>query len=131
MTDAPDGPSGPRRAGGPFTVMAKPIGPRCNLDCRYCYYTEKQRLYPRNTGLRMSDETVEVFVRDYMTSQAGPEITFVWQGGEPTLLGLAFFEKVVELQRRHRPEAAGLSRRPQSSAGRSRHRTPRFGYSFP
>lgn len=103
LTNIPDGPSGSRRAGGPFTVMAKPIGPRCNLDCRYCYYTEKQRLYPRNAGLRMSGETVEVFVRDYMASQVGPEITFVWQGGEPTLLGLAFFEKVVELQRRHRP----------------------------
>ena len=90
----------------PFQVMAKPIGPRCNLDCAYCYYTEKDGLYPDTRNFRMDDGTLETYVRDYMASQAAhepPEIWFAWQGGEPTLLGLRFFQKVVDLQARYAP----------------------------
>lgn len=103
VTDDPNRLGGSQPDGEPFTVMAKPIGAQCNLNCRYCYYTEKQSLYPSTASLRMSDQTLTAFIRDYMASQEGPEITFLWQGGEPTLLGVAFFERVVELQRRHRP----------------------------
>ncbi len=84
--------------------MAKPIGPECNLDCSYCYYTEKAALYPPRTQFRMSNEVLETYVKDYIEASPLPEITFYWQGGEPTLLGLDFFNRVVELQQKYLPE---------------------------
>jgi uncharacterized protein len=84
-----------------FHVMVKPTGPICNLDCRYCFYLEKDRLYPGTSGWAMSDAVLETFVRDYIAAQDVPVVTFAWQGGEPTLLGLDFFRRVVELQRRY------------------------------
>jgi len=82
-----------------FQVIAKPAGPRCNLACTYCFYLSKGRLYPDTW--RMSDDVVETFVRQYLESQDIPAVSFSWQGGEPTLLGVPFFERVVELQRRY------------------------------
>ncbi len=84
-----------------FHVMTKPIGPVCNLDCTYCFYLEKKDLYPGNRRWRMSDELLESYVRQYIEAQDVPEVHFAWQGGEPTLMGLEFFRRVVELQRRH------------------------------
>lgn len=107
VAPAPAAPSArPAVAHRPFHVMAKPIGARCNLACTYCYYLEKTALlHPPDSGaLRMSDATLEVFVRDYIAAQpAGAEIIFAWQGGEPTLLGLDFFRRVVELQKYYAP----------------------------
>jgi len=80
-------------------VVAKPIGPACNLDCAYCFYLEKQALYGAGEDFRMSDEVLAAFIRSYISSQPTPVVEFVWQGGEPTLLGLDFFRRVVELQR--------------------------------
>lgn len=94
--------AGPRAPGEPFTVMVKPVGPQCNLDCSYCYYTEKQLLFPSGS-LRMKDDLLATFIRQYMEGHEGREITFMWQGGEPTLLGIAFFERVLELQRQYLP----------------------------
>jgi len=85
----------------PFHVMAKPIGPLCNLDCRYCFYLKKEKLYPAGEAFRMSPLVLEAFVRQYIAFQPGPEVTFTWQGGEPTLLGVDFFREVVRLQREH------------------------------
>ena len=85
----------------PFHVMAKPIGPICNLDCKYCFYLEKESLYPGNHSWSMSDELLESYIRQYISAQAASVITFAWQGGEPTLLGLDFFRKVVALEQRH------------------------------
>ncbi len=82
-----------------FHVMMKPTGPICNLDCRYCFYLEKERLYPASERFRMSDELLDRYVRDYIGQQDVPEIQFAWQGGEPTLLGVDFFRRVVSLQR--------------------------------
>jgi uncharacterized protein len=84
-----------------YHVMAKPIGPICNLDCTYCYYLEKERLFPKGENFRMSPEVLEEYVRQYIASQETPEVTFAWQGGEPTLLGLDYYRKVVELQSKH------------------------------
>lgn len=84
-----------------FHVMAKPIGPKCNLDCTYCFYLEKEALYPDTRNFRMSDEVLERFIAGYIAAQPGPEVHFAWQGGEPTLLGLDYFKKIVALQRRH------------------------------
>lgn len=86
----------------PFHVMAKPMGARCNLECSYCFYLEKtESVYAGQAVPRMSDEMLERFVRDYLASQPGEEVTFAWQGGEPTLAGLGFFKKAVDLQRRY------------------------------
>lgn len=86
-----------------FHVMAKPTGPVCNLSCRYCYYLEKRLLYPDATGFRMPDSVLEEFIRRHIEAQGAPQADFAWQGGEPTLLGLEFFERVVELQGKHAP----------------------------
>lgn len=84
-----------------FPVMVKVVGPACNLDCDYCYYVEKEVLYPgigRNAW-RMNRETLETLVRDTIAAQAGERVTFIWHGGEPTLAGLDFFKEAVRLQR--------------------------------
>jgi uncharacterized protein len=78
--------------------MTKPVGPICNLDCKYCFYLEKEKLYPGKSNWRMPDEVLETYVRQYIEAQNVPEVTFAWQGGEPTLMGLDFFRRVVELQ---------------------------------
>src|SRR5262249_20043387 len=82
-------------------LMAKPIGPLCNLDCGYCFYLEKEQLHPKGERFRMSGDVLEAYVRRYIQAQPTPEVEFTWQGGEPTLMGLAFFERAVALQRRY------------------------------
>ncbi|MBU0609277.1 MAG: anaerobic sulfatase maturase [Armatimonadetes bacterium] len=84
-----------------FHLMAKPIGATCNLNCTYCYYLSKNDLLGRSR--RMSDGVLEAYVQQYIAAQDSPEIVFSWQGGEPTLLGLDFFRKAVELERKHCP----------------------------
>jgi len=84
-----------------FHVMTKPIGPICNLDCSYCFYLEKEKLYPDERKWKMSDQVLEAYISQYICSQDVPEISFAWQGGEPTLLGVEFFGRVVELQRKY------------------------------
>ena len=84
-------------------VVAKPIGPACNLDCAYCFYLEKQSLYGLGEDFRMADEVLGTFIRSYIETQPTPVVEFVWQGGEPTLLGLDFFRRVVELQQPFAP----------------------------
>ena len=90
----------------PFTVMAKPIGPRCNISCSYCYYLEKEKQFPSEKKFRMPDEVLETYIRQMIgcSVEAGMnEVTFAWQGGEPTMLGVAYFEKIIGLQRKHAP----------------------------
>jgi uncharacterized protein len=84
-----------------YHVMTKPIGPICNLDCKYCFYLEKEKLFPSNENFRMSDEVLETYIRQYIEGQQVPEVSFAWQGGEPTLMGVKFFRKVVDLQRKY------------------------------
>jgi uncharacterized protein len=84
-----------------FHIMTKPTGPLCNLDCKYCFYLEKEKLYPESQNFRMSDELLENYVRQYIQSQNVPEISFAWQGGEPTLMGVKFFRRAVELQQKY------------------------------
>jgi uncharacterized protein len=83
-----------------FHAMVKPAGSACNLDCTYCYYLDKEEVIGRPASHRMSDETLEQHVRQYIEAQTGDEVVFSWQGGEPTLLGLDFFRRVVALQAR-------------------------------
>jgi uncharacterized protein len=86
----------PARA--PFHLMTKPIGSRCNLDCSYCFYLEKEKLYTDAGGMRMKPEVLSAYIRDYIAAQPSPVVSFAWQGGEPTLLGVEFFQNVVALQ---------------------------------
>jgi len=87
----------PDRAGA-FHVMTKPTGPLCNLGCRYCFYLEKEKLYPDTRRWAMKDEVLASYVRQYIEAQDVPEVVFAWQGGEPTILGVAYFQQVVALQ---------------------------------
>jgi len=89
------------RAERRFHVMVKPAGSACNLDCAYCFYLSKEKLASGPGPGHMGDEALESFVRDYIRSVTADEVVFSWQGGEPTLLGVPFFEKVVALQRKH------------------------------
>jgi uncharacterized protein len=84
-----------------FHVMIKPRGAICNLNCSYCYFLSKEKLFP-GSQFRMSDEVLESFTRQYIEAQQVPEVTFGWQGGEPTLMGLDFFERAVALQEKYR-----------------------------
>jgi len=97
----PDPAPSPFAGSRAFHVMTKPIGPICNLDCSYCFYLEKEKLFPAGHNFKMSDEVLETYIRQYIGGQETPEVTFAWQGGEPTLLGVKFFRKVVELQSRY------------------------------
>lgn len=90
----------PTQAPQGFHVMTKPRGPICNLDCKYCYYLQKEAMYP-NSSFRMSDEVLETFIRQYIEGQGVPEVVFGWQGGEPTLMGLDFFRRAVKLQQKY------------------------------
>jgi uncharacterized protein len=88
-------------AGQGLHVVAKPIGPACNLDCEYCFYLEKQALFSPGEQYRMSDKILSAFITHYISSQPTPVVEFVWQGGEPTLLGTDFFKRVIELQKQY------------------------------
>ncbi len=80
-------------------VLAKPVGPICDIRCDYCFYLEKCSLFDDHEHYRMSDEVLAEYIQQYVGSQSIPVVEFVWHGGEPTLLGIDFFQKVVELQR--------------------------------
>jgi uncharacterized protein len=84
-----------------FHAMVKPTGAICNLDCAYCYYLHKEELLGSDHKFRISDEILEAHIRQYIEGQAGDEVVFSWQGGEPTLLGVSFFEKVVGLEKKY------------------------------
>ncbi|MBJ7347148.1 MAG: anaerobic sulfatase maturase [Thermoleophilaceae bacterium] len=80
-----------------FHLLAKPTGAVCNLDCDYCFFLSKEMLYP-GSKFRMSDEVLEEYIRQLVDAHArAPEVTIAWQGGEPTLMGLEFFRRSVEL----------------------------------
>jgi len=83
-----------------FHVMAKPTGAQCNLECDYCFFLKKDRLYP-DSNFRMSDETMETYIRQTIEGHRVPEVTIAWQGGEPTLMGLDFFRRAVEVEKKY------------------------------
>ena len=83
----------------PFTLLIKPAGPDCNLTCRYCFYAATSDRFASGAH-RMSDETLEILVRDYMAAGFA-SVNFAWQGGEPTLMGLDFYKRVVALQKQY------------------------------
>ena len=98
----------PSAAPPAFHLLAKPSGPICNLDCEYCFFLSKEALYPGDR-FRMSDELLETYIVQLLQSHATPEVTIAWQGGEPTLMGVDFFRRAVELAERHRRPDQRLS----------------------
>lgn len=92
----------PRPANAPsyFHVMAKPTGAICNLDCEYCFFLSKEALYP-GSPFRMQDVVLEAYIQQIIESQQAPQVTIAWQGGEPTLMGLEFFERAMQLVQKH------------------------------
>jgi uncharacterized protein len=83
--------------------MVKPTGAICNLDCRYCYYLRKEHLYPEGEAFRMPDDLLEEYIVQHIEASPSRLINFEWHGGEPTILGLDYFRKIVALQRKHQP----------------------------
>ncbi len=86
--------------GRPLYVMLKPAGARCNLACRYCYYLEKEKLYPEKMPV-MSDDLLEEFIKQYMEAQTTPEVLFTWHGGETLLRPMSFYQRALALQKRY------------------------------
>ena len=84
-----------------FHLLAKPSGSTCNLDCTYCFFLSKEALYP-NEKNRMSEATLEAYIRQLLESHRVPNVTVAWQGGEPTLMKLEFFRHSVELVEKYR-----------------------------
>jgi len=84
-----------------FHLMAKPTGATCNLDCEYCFFLSKEMLYP-GSRFRMARDLQETYIRQLLEAHArAPEVVVAWQGGEPTMMGLDFFRRSIELQRRY------------------------------
>ncbi|MCK4943168.1 MAG: anaerobic sulfatase maturase [Candidatus Aminicenantes bacterium] len=86
-----------------FQVFVKPTGALCNLDCHYCYYLKKNRLYPDTESFRMPEIILEEYIVQHIEASGEPVIRFSWHGGEPTLLGLDYFRKIVALQQKLLP----------------------------
>lgn len=87
-----------------FQVFAKPVGASCNLACSYCYYLDKSDLYAQPGLQRMSYEVLELYISQHIQASAEQTVFFSWHGGEPTLAGLPYFRRIVELQKKHLPD---------------------------
>ncbi|MBA7646673.1 Anaerobic sulfatase-maturating enzyme [subsurface metagenome] len=98
----------------PFTLLIKPSGSDCNLDCKYCFYKDRAPEFGQGKQ-RMSDEVLEALIKDYMKLRL-PVSGFSWQGGEPTLIGLEFYEKAVELQKKYGGPGQQVSNALQTNA---------------
>jgi uncharacterized protein len=84
-----------------FHLLAKPSGATCNIDCKYCFFLSKEALYP-NDKQRMSENTLETYIRQLLESHRMPQVTVAWQGGEPTLMKLDFFRRSIEIVEKYR-----------------------------
>jgi uncharacterized protein len=91
------------KASREFQIFAKPIGSICNLDCHYCYYLKKKHLYPEDESFRMPDSILEEYIVQHIDACPNPVISFSWHGGEPSVLGLDYFRKIVALECKHQP----------------------------
>ena len=82
-------------------VLSKPTGAICNLDCSYCFFLDKEELYP-GSKFRMTNEILEIYIRQLIEAHKTPKVTVAWQGGEPTLMGVDFFRKAIAYQEKYR-----------------------------
>jgi uncharacterized protein len=91
----------PKNVPPAFHLLAKPTGAICNLDCQYCFFLTKEQLYP-GSKFRMTDDLLETYIQQLLESHQTPEVTIAWQGGEPTLMGLEFFQRSIALVEKHK-----------------------------
>lgn len=93
----------PTQSPHPFHLIIKPVGAKCNLDCHYCYYLRKEERYTSNATMQMSELMLELYIKKYINTQPKNcnQIDFSWQGGEPALRGLAFYQLAVTLQKKY------------------------------
>lgn len=92
-----------------FQIFAKPVGAACNLACHYCYYLKRELPSPGHEAARMPDDILENYIVEHIGASRDSTIRFSWHGGEPTLLGLDYFRKIVEVQQRHIPPRRGIA----------------------
>ncbi len=97
------------KASREFQVFAKPAGSMCNLNCRYCYYLKAKNLYSKGECFRMPEVILEEYIVQHIEASSGPVIRFSWHGGEPTVLGLDYFRKIVALQHKHQPPGRNIA----------------------
>jgi uncharacterized protein len=97
-----------------FHVLAKPTGAICNMNCKYCFFLTKENLYP-DSKFRMSDELHEEYIRQMIASQKVPEVSIAWQGGEPTLMGLDFYKRSIELEKKYQKPGTTISNTMQTN----------------
>ncbi len=89
-----------------FQIFAKPVGARCNLSCSYCYYLDKTHLNSGSTAACMTDEVLDLYIRKHIEASSGNNIFFSWHGGEPTLAGLDFYKRAIDIQKKHKPSGS-------------------------
>jgi len=110
----------PSHSAEPFNIITKPIGPLCNLNCEYCFYLDKQNLFPGKSraDFVMNDEILENYIRQYIAGQPPgiEEVNFIWQGGEPTLLSTDFFERALRFQQRYKRAGMTVANSLQTNA---------------
>lgn len=92
----------------PISVVTKPTGASCNLDCSYCFFLSKELLYNQKNQ-RMSEATLDRFVREFLAASPDGSVTLLWQGGEPTLRGIDFFKCALELGEKYRRPTQNVS----------------------
>ncbi|GAH01613.1 unnamed protein product, partial [marine sediment metagenome] len=98
----------------PFSLLIKPASADCNLRCEYCFYIDHLENVKKKP--RMSDEILEIMIKSYMSTDQNKQYSFGWQGGEPTLMGIDFFKKVVEFQLKYAPPGSSISNGLQTNA---------------
>lgn len=91
-----------------FQIFVKPVGPECNLKCRYCYYLGKNTLFSTDHQFHMNDELLETYIIQHIKASKESTINFSWHGGEPLLAGIDFYRKATRLQRKYRPEGSQI-----------------------
>lgn len=100
-----------------FHLLAKPTGAICNLDCKYCFFLSKESLYP-DSNFRMSDNLLDLYIKQFIEAQHSNEITIAWQGGEPTIMGLDFYKRAIEYVHKHQKSGQQISHTIQTNGTR-------------
>ena len=100
----------------PFSLLVKPASADCNLRCKYCFYLDRAELYPQSSRHRMSDEVLTRMISTYLATPQ-PQYSIGWKGGEPTVMGLDFYRRVIELERRYGRPGASVSNGLQTGKG--------------
>jgi sulfatase maturation enzyme AslB (radical SAM superfamily) len=105
----------PENAPAAFHLLAKPSGPACNLDCAYCFFLDKAQLYP-GSNFRMSEKVLEQYIKQLIEAHRVDRVLIAWQGGEPTLMGLDFYHRAMEIVEKYRRQSMSFLHTIQTNA---------------